>query len=611
MTIAPAEIDATGRDGNDVVPASHDWVIRVDRSTLALGVNGRRLTSSGPLRGFVTGIVHATRLTGSDHVTPLAADAAIASLAGDVEGALADLRGQFVIAVADATARAVYVARDPLGAHPLFYAITPETWYFATRPRTLRRLPGVSGDLNRAALADHLNRRWPLREETFFAAIHRVPPGWRVRLSPHGLETRRYWHPSGESGPIDFLPDEEVERFGARLDTAVARALTGRQAGIFLSGGFDSVSVAAVARDIADGRGSSRPLAYSIGFPDPTCDERDVQAGVARQLGLSIDLVDFYDAIGPRGLLRDTLALDADVDAPICNPWWPAYRTLLDRGAQAGIDAILTGEGGDEWLSTTPYLAADLWRRGDLVGLARLASTWRRSYKLTWSRVLRGTVWKYGLRPTIGMLAHRIAPEAWDARRARLVMEGRPDWISPDPQLRAAQHTRARQSLVAADPPGGFYGRESRMFLDHPLMSWLFEEQFLFGTSRGIRYVSPYWDADLLAHVYRVRPERLNEGHRTKALVRQTVDRRFPGLGFRRHRKVTAITFFADVIRREAPSIAAELADFRGLASLDIIVPEQVNRFLTRAWTGSIHELGLAWNLLNTETWVRGQLGRR
>src|SRR5690606_5421002 len=128
-------------------------------------------------------------------------------------------------------------------------------------------------------------------------------------------------------------------------------------------------------------------------------------------------------------------------------------------------------------------------------------------------------------------------------------------------------------SLAAASPAGGFYAREAAVFLDHPLMSWLFEEQFAVGAPRGIRYVHPYWDPDLVAHMSRVPPARLNEGARTKALVRQTVDRRFPALGFRRQRKITATQFFADLVRREGPPLAAAVSDFEGLASLGIVEP--------------------------------------
>jgi asparagine synthase (glutamine-hydrolysing) len=500
-----------------------------------------------------------------------------------------------------------------LGSHPLFYTQLPDEILFAAQPQTLLSQPGVSRALNRPALADHLCKRWPLRHETFFEAVHRVPPGWLIEMSPQGLSKRRYWNPVDQSREIDFLPEEEVEQFDSLLDLATARAYAGRRVAIFLSGGFDSVSVAAVACDLAARQHRPPPLALSIGFPALSCDERNVQTAVAERLGMPLHLIDFDDAAGPAGLMRGGLELNSRLGAPLFNTWMPAYLPLLDRGLKAGVDTILTGEGGDEWLGTTPFLAADLWRRGDVRGLVRLARTWKRSFHQDWATVMRAVTWRYGLRPLAGRACYRLAPSAWEVRRARHIVESTPTWISPDPKLRAVQYDRAHQSLAPADPPDGFYGREASVFLDHPLMSWLFEEQFAFAAPLGVRYVHPYWDPDLVAHMYRVPPDRLNEGNRTKALVRQTVDRRFPALGFQRQRKVTATDFFADLVRREAPPLARQVADFTGLSTLGIVVPQAARDFLRHAWSGGQppRTVGMAWNLVNMEAWVRGQLGLR
>lgn len=140
-------------------------------------------------------------------------------------------------------------------------------------------------------------------------------------------------------------------------------------------------------------------------------------------------------------------------------------------------------------------------------------------------------------------------------------------------------------------------------------MSWLFEEQFAFGAQRGVRFVHPYWDPDLVAHMYRVPPERLNEGNRSKALVRRTVATRFPGLGFRRQRKIPAVQFFADLVTREGPAIAAEVDDFRALASLELVRPSAAREFLAATWGTSPKEIGRALNLVTMEVWLRKHLG--
>src|SRR5205814_2252374 len=81
--------------------------------------------------------------------------------------------------------------RDPLGSHPLFYAETQSHVLFGELPESLISQPDVSRGLNRAALADHLCYRWPDPQETFFAAVRRVPPSWRAVIKRGRLHLDR------------------------------------------------------------------------------------------------------------------------------------------------------------------------------------------------------------------------------------------------------------------------------------------------------------------------------------------------------------------------------------------------------------------------------------
>src|SRR5262249_48773870 len=156
---------------------------------------------------------------------------------------------------------------------------------FAAAQEALLNTPGVSRALNRGVIADQLCGRWPDRHETFFEAVRRVPPGWRAIISGTRLRLERYWDPMPEDQPVQWLAPEEAARFDDIFDRAVDRCLRHGPTGIFLSGGLDSISVAAVASDRARRTHRSPPVALSLGFPDPDCDEQALQASVARDLG--------------------------------------------------------------------------------------------------------------------------------------------------------------------------------------------------------------------------------------------------------------------------------------------------------------------------------------
>lgn len=62
--------------------------------------------------------------------------------------------GDFVLAVWDAPARTLYVARSPFGGRAFFYHATPQTLAFASMPKGLHALPHVPRALDEEYLAD-------------------------------------------------------------------------------------------------------------------------------------------------------------------------------------------------------------------------------------------------------------------------------------------------------------------------------------------------------------------------------------------------------------------------------------------------------------------------
>ena len=139
------------------------------------------------------------------------------------------------------------------------------------------------------------------------------------------------------------------------------------------------------------------------------------------------------------------------------NAWQPAYLALARRARLDGVRTILTGEGGDEWLTVTSYYAADLIRRGAVLELAEFLGTLRRSYQINPFALVRNVVWRCGLRPLGGMALHRLLPGVHDAGRLKRWLAGDPAWLAPDPDLRVEHRHRAAQAMAASDPSQGFY----------------------------------------------------------------------------------------------------------------------------------------------------------
>jgi asparagine synthase (glutamine-hydrolysing) len=539
------------------------------------------------------------------------------------EDALHAVQGIFAVILWDATRDMLLCARDGLGVYPLFYAVCGSELLLSTSTEALLTHPRVPRRVSRMALVEYLGHRSRSVEDTFLAGVKRVPPGHALRVTRAGHRVARYWHPVRPDADPEWVGEDAAERFNELLGQAVQRCVELGPAGIYLSGGLDSVTVAAIATDIARHRSLPTPAALSLVFPHPDCNEESAQRRVAAALSLPQTIIHFGDAVGPRGLLLEALEMSAGWPAPLQNVWNPAYQSLGREARGRGCDVILTGGGGDEWLTVTPVYVADLLRTGRLVELGRFVLTMQRSYRLPLVPLFRNLLWTNGARLLVGE-AYRGALERADAnrllsqpfewidarrRRRRSLI---PEWLAPDPELRREME---RQSEVGGHMAGrtrgsaGFYFRELHRALDHPLTTLEFEEMFESGRRLGLRVLMPFWDAELVRFLYRVRPRILNQGGRSKGLVRAMLEQRFPQLDFGRQKKIVSLDFFRSTMLNEGERAWRSMGGVPALAELGIVDAVSVDRvlreILDQRRQGDAFRI---WDILNLEAWLRPRL---
>jgi asparagine synthase (glutamine-hydrolysing) len=184
------------------------------------------------------------------------------------EACVEHLLGDFSFAIWDARERRLFCARDHFGVKPFFYAHVGSCLIFSNTLDCIRQHPSVSNRLNDLAIADFLlfdTSKEP--SATSFVDIRRLRPAHTMTCERREISIRRYWELSVTT-PIQYARDAEfVERFRELLDTAVADRLRGESAGVLMSGGLDSPTVAASARRIFNKNGdASRVHAYTQVF---------------------------------------------------------------------------------------------------------------------------------------------------------------------------------------------------------------------------------------------------------------------------------------------------------------------------------------------------------
>lgn len=522
-------------------------------------------------------------------------------------------KGAFALIIWDSARRTLLCARDPIGTCPLFYAVRDHELLLSVSAEALVKHARVPTAVNRAVIAEHFCQRWLDAEETWLANVKRVLPGHVLRVA-ESQQTYRYWDPAPPGTEVDWVREEELGHFDDLFDQAVTRFLELGRAGIFLSGGLDSVSVAAVAADVCRRRHAQPLLALSLAFPHPDANEEVIQCQVARTLGLEHLLVPLSDTYGADGLLNAGLALSSQSPMPTLSLWRPGYHYLASEARRRGCQVILTGAGGDEWLAVGPSYAADLLRTFNLAGLYRLTRNLLSSYQVPPHRALRTILWTYGARPIIGSglrpLLRRTAPDLLRWHRRQRLTQSEPIWIAPDPALRRELNQRVERYVerqMHESDPSSYYLSEVREGLYHPLVAIELEEAFETGRCLGLRKCAPFEDSDMVDFLFRTPPEFLNRGGRSKGLVRESLIRRFPQLGFERLRKVTGAKFYRSVILGEAWGAWQGLGGIRSLAELGIIDGPALRSNVQAIISGARpdRDAWFIWHALNFEAWAR------
>ncbi len=267
------------------------------------------------------------------------------------EACLARLHGMFALALFSPGDDTLWLARDPLGMKPLYYAVVPDVGLaFASELRALLTLPGFRPRVARDALEQYLELGYVYdREATSLVGVRKLPPGHVLRVR-HGQasQPRAFWQAPRPDLRDDRPLSERADEFGATLREVVAQHLVADvPVGLLLSGGLDSSVIAALAAR------ETQVTTLTMAFSDSAVDERPQARRVAEHVGSQhVELL----------LRPDELAAGLD-DGVACvddlfGDWGVISTRLVYQRARAlGIKVVLVGEGSDELLGGYEWFA--------------------------------------------------------------------------------------------------------------------------------------------------------------------------------------------------------------------------------------------------------------
>ena len=267
------------------------------------------------------------------------------------EDALTELRGMFAFALLDlreryATAPILFLARDPLGIKPLYYAQTAEGFAFASEVRALLASGAVPKRLSQDAVTAYLLFGSVPEPVTLLEGVFSLPPGHRMLL--HVPERRRvprarpWWDPAISPAARDTGRPRDLPAAAKKLrplleDAVSAHLIADVPVGLFLSSGLDSGAIAALASRARGGIQS-----FTLTFPGTRFDEAELAQLAAKRFKTRHKEVPLS---GEAVLARLDEALGA-LDQPTMDGINTYFVSWAAR--QVGLKVALSGLGGDE-----------------------------------------------------------------------------------------------------------------------------------------------------------------------------------------------------------------------------------------------------------------------
>jgi asparagine synthase (glutamine-hydrolysing) len=280
-----------------------------------------------------------------------------------LDSLLKELDGMFAIAIHDLDRDVLCLARDRFGEKPLFFVQSRETFGFGSTLLSVAAMPWVTDTIDRLALHRYLALHFVPGDRTLLQDVRQLLPGEALTLDLRSMrqERRRYYEM-----PITRPHRVSDEELAIALETAVtSRLVADVPVGVFLSGGLDSSTIAAIAAKHHPGIAT-----FSMGFADRRVDESQHAAAVAHAIGSEHHSFVFDQAHFPTLLIEVAEKLDTPIgDQAVLPVFW------LSREARKHVTVALSGEGADETFAGYSY-----YRPLAEKSTARDVSWWRRAF---------------------------------------------------------------------------------------------------------------------------------------------------------------------------------------------------------------------------------------
>ena len=253
--------------------------------------------------------------------------------------------GMFAIAIFDRETGEVFLVRDRIGKKPLYYWYQDQNLVFASELKPIMAYPGFQKTICTEVLGRFLYHQYINAPDSIFEKVYKLEPGSILKFKGGEIAIWKYWSIREVYAKKKALGAASYEEAKKELKDILKTAIKERMIadvplGAFLSGGYDSSLVTAIAQEISD----APVKTFSIGFHEERYNEAKYAKQVAEYLGTRH--TELY--IGETEMFELVDSIPQFYDEPFADSS-QIPSMLVSELAKKQVTVALSGDGGDEF----------------------------------------------------------------------------------------------------------------------------------------------------------------------------------------------------------------------------------------------------------------------
>jgi asparagine synthase (glutamine-hydrolysing) len=256
------------------------------------------------------------------------------------------LNGIFTIALWDEMKQTLFLIRDHLGSHSLFYRIEANDVLFASTTKAIAAAQGKPRKLRLSSIDQFFSSVALCPPSTMFEETFAVKPAYLVKIKGGVSQESEYWKLGDISEDYSRSLEDVSEEVGAIFrDSVKIRSDYPGAHGALISGGVDTSAIASILLEIRP----NNPLAgFSINFAEQHYSDGWLQEKVYSEFNILKYTMD----LGPGDFVDALVKGMTHMDMPVNDVAYAGMFKAMEMARNAGLEAIFEGEGSDEIFCT-------------------------------------------------------------------------------------------------------------------------------------------------------------------------------------------------------------------------------------------------------------------